>query len=235
MEFSEILSRHRYTTELHAHTFPVSACADFTPVQTVGFYKKAGVNSLTLTNHLNPNWVEGNPALRAKEYLSDYYRAQDAAGGDLNIILAVEIRFTENSNDYLVYGVDEDQISEFIKLIPYGIRNFYKEAKTERNLIIQAHPFRKNIVLAPLDCIDGIETLNMHPGHNSKNGIAMQVAKENNLIVSGGTDFHHEGHEALCLMRSEEEVTDSFQLAQTLKSRSAIFDCSGHIVLPYLY
>jgi len=235
MNFSNILSEYSYTTELHAHSFPVSACGDFSPEDVVSFYKEAGVSSLVLTNHLNPHWIEGNKKERAQEYLSDYKRAKEASNSDINVILGVEIRFPENDNDYLVYGVEESDIELFISLIPYGIKNFYKEAKRNTNLIVQAHPLRKNMVLAPLDSIDGIESINMHPNHHAKPSIAFKYAKDNDLIVTGGSDFHHKGHQALCLMRTEKEMLSSFDVAEQLKSKSAIFDCSGHIIIPYIY
>lgn len=235
MDFSQILNQYSYTTELHTHSFPVSACGEFTASEVVKFYKEAGVNSLVLTNHLNPLWMEGSPSQRAEEYLSDYRLAREAAGKEMNIILGVEIRFPENHNDYLVYGVCEEDLEQFISLIPYGIENFYKEVKSDKNLILQAHPFRKNMELAPIHAIDGIESLNMHPNHHAKPSVAFKYAKENDLIVSGGSDFHHKGHHALCLMRTQKEMKDSYDVAEALKSKTAIFDCSGHIIIPYIY
>ena len=235
MDFSRILQEYAYTTELHAHSYPVSACGDFSPADVVNFYKEAKASSLVLTNHLNPLWHDGNHKDKAKEYLSDYLLAKEAAGEDLNVILGVEIRFPENNNDYLVYGVSEDEIEFFISLLPFGIENFYKEAKNDRNLILQAHPLRKNMVLAPLSSIDGIESMNMHPNHHAKPSFAFRYARDNNLIVSGGSDFHHKGHHALCLMRTENEMKNSFDVAKALIEKKAIFDCSGHIIIPYIY
>lgn len=231
MDFSKIISDYGYTTELHAHSFPVSSCGDFTAEDVVELYKTAGVRSLVLTNHLSPfNCDEG-----AEYYLEDYRKARDAAAGAINVILGVEMRFCENSNDYLVYGVCEKDIPYFIELIPYGIENFYREVKNDRNVIIQAHPFRKNMVLAPEDSIDGIESFNIHPNHNSRVGIGARYAKRCGKLVTCGTDFHHAGHHALCLMRTQNEMKDSYDVAEAIKSRDVLFDCSGHIIIPYLY
>lgn len=231
MDFSQILIEYPYKTELHAHSFPASSCADLSPAEVVETYIEAGAHSLVLTNHLGPfNYDEG-----VEHYLDDYRKAREAAGDRLNVILGVEMRFTENANDYLVYGVCEEDIPRFIELIPYGIENFYKEVKNERNVIIQAHPFRKNIVLAPNGTTDGIESFNLHPNHNSRVGIGARCARLSDMLVTGGTDFHHKGHHALCLMRSKSEMKDSYAIAAAIKSREIIFDCSGHIVIPYLY
>ena len=231
MDFSQILTDYPYKTELHAHSFPASPCAELTPDEVVQTYIASGAHSLVLTNHLAPyNCGEG-----IAHYLDDYHKALEAAEDKLNVILGVEMRFTENSNDYLVFGVCEDDIPYFVELIPYGIENFYKQVKNERNVIIQAHPFRKNIVLAPEDAIDGIESFNLHPNHNSKVGIGARYAKLCGMLATAGTDFHHKGHQALCLMRSKNEMKDSYDVAAAIKSRDVVFDCSGHIVIPYLY
>lgn len=231
MDFSQILKQYSYTTELHAHSFPVSACGDFPAEEVVKIYSEAGVHSLVLTNHLTPsNCGEG-----ADYYLEDYRKAKEAAGDKINVILGVELRFTENINDYLIYGVCEDDIAGFIELIPYGIENFYKQAKNEKNLIIQAHPFRKNIERAPIGSIDGIESFNLHPNHNSKVAIGARYARENNLLVTCGSDFHHENHQAVGLMRTETEMKTSYDVADAIRSKNIVYDCSGHIVIPYIY
>ena len=231
MDFSQILKSYPYTTELHAHSFPVSSCGDFTAEEVVKVYAAAGVSSLVLTNHLTP----GNCGEGIDYYLSDYRKAVDAAKGKINIILGVELRFTENNNDYLIYGVCEDDIARFIELIPYGIENFYKEAKTDRNVIIQAHPFRKGIELAPDHAVDGIESFNMHPNHNSRVSIGSRYAKLSGGLVTCGSDFHHPGQHALALMRTEKEMKDSYDVAEAIRSKNVVYDCSGHIVIPYLY
>lgn len=231
MDFSQIIENYQYTTELHAHTYPVSACGDFSPAEVVKIYKEVGVRSIVLTNHLTPNNCDEG----VEYYLNDYRLAKEAAGNEINVILGVELRFTENINDYLIYGVCEDDISSFIELIPYGIENFYKEAKNDRNVIIQAHPFRKNIVRAPIGSIDGIESFNMHPNHNGRVAVAARYARDNDLLVTAGTDFHHENHAAMCLMRSPTEMKDSYDVAEAIKSKNVVFDCSGHVIIPYLY
>ena len=232
MDFSQILKDYPFTTELHAHSFPVSACGDFSAEEVVKMYAAAGVRSLVLTNHLTPN----NCGEGAAYYLEDYRKAKEAAKDhSINVILGVELRFTENINDYLIYGVCEDDIKNFIELIPYGIDNFYKAAKTGRNVIIQAHPFRKGIELASEDSIDGIESFNMHPTHNSRVGIGARYAKLSGMLATGGSDFHHQNHHALCLMRTQNELKTSYDVADAIKSKNVVFDCSGHIIIPYIY
>ena len=57
-------------------------------------------------------------------------------------------------------------------------------------IIIQAHPFRPYMVPAPPSLIDGVETYNGNPRHNSSNHLAMQYARDNGLKILSGSDFH---------------------------------------------
>ena len=225
---------YQYKTEIHAHTKPVSACSLITPERLVESYIDAGAHGVAITNHLDPKWLGGDTAELAQRYTADYFAAKKAAEGkDLDIIFGVEIRFTENDNDYLVYGISPEDTEEMIPLIGEGIEGFYKKFKNKRNLILQAHPFRNGMVRAPLNSIDGIEVFNMHPNQNSKVGFAAKYARDNDLTISGGSDYHDEGWHALCLLRTKERLRDSYDVADALRGRDVAFDISGKIILPY--
>ena len=139
---------------------------------------------------------------------------------------------SEVDNDYLIYGICEEDLSEIIKLLDYGIDNFYKEFKNDRNIIIQAHPFRNGMELANPKSIDGIEVFNLHPGHNSRIAFAAQYASAHDFIITCGSDFHHYGHEGISAILTKEPIKDSYHLAQILKSRDYIIDISGYKVIP---
>ena len=235
MDFKEILKDFRYTVELHAHTNPASYCGDFPANEVVDFYRAARVNTLAITNHFNSELTKGDLKENIKSYLADYHLAKESANGDINVALGIEIRFDGSNNDYLVFGIDEDELEFYASLTPYGIENFYKEAKNDRNVIIQAHPYRSGVTLAPVSSIDGIEAYNLHPNHNQRNALSAQHARANNLLVTGGSDFHHVTHHALCLMRTQNELKDSFDIADAIKSKNVIFDFSGSIIIPYIY
>ena len=236
IDFEKIANEYPYKAELHAHTSPVSRCSEIPVPDFVENYISLGCNSLVITNHLTPEYADPLfPDYNAEYYLSDYFAALEyAKDKNINIILGVEIRFPENYNDYLVYGVSPEDIEKMIELLPGNLENFYKEFKNDKNVILQAHPFRKKMVLAPLSSIDGIETMNMHPGHNSAVAVAAKYARDNGLLVSGGTDYHHPGHQGMCLMRTETPLRDSFDVAEAIKSKNFLFDLSGHLVVPYL-
>lgn len=235
MNFKDILTEYPFTTELHAHTNPASFCGDFPANEVVDFYRAAGVNTLAITNHFNSELCIGDLKENVKKYLDDYYLAKESANNDINVILGIEIRFDGSCNDYLVFGISEDELEFYAELTPYGIENFYKNAKNTHNVIIQAHPFRNGVTLAPVDSIDGIEAYNMHPNHNQRNALSTKHAKNNDLLITGGSDFHHITHHALCLMRTKNKLKDSYDVAQAIKSKDVVFDSNGSIIIPYIY
>ena len=207
-----------YKTELHAHTKPVSACSDIEIVDLVRIYKENGYDSVCVTNHFLTDMQGETSEDKVKWYAEGYYNAlEEGKRLGINVILGAEVRFTENFNDYLVYGICPEDLIKIYELLPYGIDNFYKEFKNYKNIIIQAHPFRNGMERADVKSLDGIEVFNMHPNHNSRVSLALKHAEENNLLVTCGSDFHHYGQECLCGILTEKPVVDSYELAEVLK------------------
>lgn len=230
------ISQYKYKTDLHVHTSPASNCGRVDVETTVGYYSELGFNSIVLTNHFNRDVF--NESKTEKEwldhYLNDYTQAKKLGENyGINIILGMELRFPENVNDYLIFGIDEQDVVRAYDYIDSSYEVFYKKFKNEKNVIVQAHPFRNGMELQRAELLDGIEVYNMHPGHNSNIGFAARLAAENpDFIITGGTDFHHDGHQGMCAMRTAEKISDSFQLAQILKSGDYFFDIWGDIILP---
>ncbi len=231
------LDAYKYKYDLHVHTSPVSPCGDFSPAEVVDKYIALGYNGVVITNHFHPKLVDKfeNPTDFAEYFLKDYRDAKEYGGKkDFDVILGIEMRFPENDNDYLVYGVSEEDVYRTLDFVFTDYETFYKEFKNEKNLVIQAHPFRKNCVLQNTDILDGIEVFNLHPGHNSAVGFASKSASENpRLLKTGGTDFHHETHQGMCATLFKERIKDSFRLAEVLKSKDYILDIWGNKITLY--
>ncbi len=230
------LKKYKYKYDLHVHTSPVSTCADFSPAEAAERYACMGFDGFVLTNHFTPLGLEKHSSGKdyAEYFLNDYYETK-IAGKKLgvDIILGMEIRFPENCNDYLVYGISEDDVYTCSEYLKSDYKTFYREFKSDKNIIIQAHPFRNNITLCDLDYVDGVEVFNLHPGHNSRLGIAAKLVKENpGLIITGGTDFHHEGHQGMCAMCTSKKIKSSIDLAALINSGNYIFDIWGNKIIP---
>ncbi len=220
-----------YKTELHTHTSPVSSCSEIEPKRLVNVYKENGYDSIVLTNHFTTQLRGETVEEKIKWYLEDYNKCcEEGKLIDLNVILGAEIRFTENNNDYLIFGICPEELIEIYKMLPYGIDRFYYEYKNEKNIIIQAHPFRDGMEIVKPESLDGIEVFNMHPNHNSRIGLAAKYAAKNNMLAICGSDYHHFGQECLCGIITEKPLKNSYDLSNALKSREYKMTIGGYIV-----
>ena len=233
----QLYSQYKYRIEMHAHTSPVSSCSEIPPKQLVDIYKPLGFDAVVITNHFEYNSRWPNKEEYIKAYINDYEQAkQYGQEQGLKVYLGAEIRFTECNNDYLIFGVDRQMLSEIYDLLPYGVENFRKSYLMPDSLFIQAHPFRDGMKLVDPSLLDGVEVFNMHPNHNSRVGFASIYARENNLsIITSGSDFHHPNkkHEGIASLRSATLPKDSFELASILKGGDYLLEVGkSNIIIP---
>ena len=231
-----IFDEYKYKIEMHCHTKPISSCGQLLPHEVAERYNKLGYDAIVLTNHFYKNEMyRKNKDEYIKFYLNGYRSFKEACYKyGIKTYFGIEIRFANvNVNDYLVYGITEDDVKIAANYLEGTIEEFYKGFKNEKNLIFQAHPFRSGMELKEPPCIDGYEVFNMHPGHNSAIGFAAkQAAKYKNLPIVGGSDFHEPGREgviSLCvktLPESEKELVD------ILKKKDFVFRIGESIILP---
>lgn len=220
----------QYLTELHAHTSEVSPCAHITAKELVDRYIEAGYSTLYITNHYHAHIIDSAGATweeKIAHYLSAYHIAKEYAGDRLHILWGCELRFAENHNDYLVYGLTE----EFLKANPdlhcMSLKTFSSFARENGLLLIQAHPFRKGMVIMRPEYLDGIEVFNGHKGHDSRNKIADMWARRYGLLRTSGSDFHNPDSETAGGIITDTPITSSAQLIETLRNGTYALHCSG--------
>lgn len=231
-----LFDEYKYKIEMHCHTKPVSSCGQLLPHEVAERYKELGYDAVVLTNHFykNDRYIK-NKADFLKFYLDGYESFKEACEKNgLKAYFGIEIRFANiNSNDYLVYGITEDEAEEAARYLEGTIEEFYKGFKNENNLIFQAHPFRNGMELKKPPCIDGYEVFNMHPGHNSAIGLAAkQAAKYKNLPIVGGSDFHEPGREGVISLCVKALPDDEKGLSDILKKKDFVFRLGESIILP---
>lgn len=238
-QFKEDLKNlYPYRIEMHAHTHIISPCSQISPEEMAETYSKKGYDAVVITNHFISELLQGDSKEEKLDiYISGYEQTKKAAEKfGLKVYFGAELRFTENCNDYLLYGVDKEILSVCYDYLDKGLAAFRNEIKLPHSVLVQAHPFRNGMELMNPALLDGIESFNMHPGHNSRVGIAARYLKENNLpIMTIGSDFHHKdmGHEAVSALRTKTLPNDSFELAKILRSGDYIFEIGENsIVLP---
>ena len=113
-----------------------------------------------------------------------------------------------------------------------SIEDFYKSFSCGDHIVIQAHPYRDDMICMPPETVDGYEGLNLHPTHNSRVGVAIKTANKAGKLMTAGTDFHDDGHQGMAAMRFQKLPNNSIELAHILKENDFIFDVWGSLMLP---
>lgn len=212
----------KYLYETHCHTSETSNCGKAPAADVVRHYKELGYDGIAITDHMHRYTFRklGSNATREEKtnhFLAGYREAKKYEDENFSVILGMEIRCTENDNDYLVYGFDEDfvdaqYLSEFSSL------EEIRKMVDDNNLILyQAHPFREGMVIVEPRLLDGTEVYNGHGGHDSRNEIAWAWAEKYNLPKLSGSDFHGETLMETGGIYLPERVTDSRRFCQLLK------------------
>lgn len=220
-----------YKTELHCHTSEVSKCSSVPAEQIVETYIEKGYSTLVITNHFSVyafNHIEDAPwSEKIDLFMSAYHNAVNASKGRINILLGMEYRNFFSNNDYLVYGVTEEFLRQYNldpenNLLQMRLKAFGEIAHEHGMLIFQAHPFRSGMEVISPNLIDGVEILNGHRRHDSRNDIALMWAKKFGLLKCGGSDAHQPGDEGTVALHSQKIIRTNDELLKVLKSRYSI-------------
>ena len=100
-----------YLYDPHTHTAETSKCGHLPAAEVVDRYAGHGFSGLVVTDHLHPEYLSRIDTDHNWDHVIDHYlagyRASKARGDELglDVILGAELRFPENDNDYLVYGI----------------------------------------------------------------------------------------------------------------------------------
>lgn len=231
-----LIRKFPYKTELHAHSSPASTCGQVSIPDLVRVYAEKGYSAAALTNHLSSSYVSRHGG---KEKYLDFIEneintaVEEGKKYNLNILWGAELRFiNESDSDFLLYGVDREILSNVIDSLDYDIETFAKKYKDPRSFLIQAHPFRDDQIRADPSLLDAVEVFNIHPNHNSRIILAEKHARENNKIITCGTDFHEYMHAGFSATRFKSIPRDSFDLVRLLRENDFIFQIGGCIVIP---
>ena len=220
----------QYKTELHTHTCLVSPCADTPLEDVVQRYADAGYTTVFVTDHYC-DYVIDNASdtweQKIEHYLSGYRAMKEMARGKFNVLLGCELRFLENFNDYLVFGMDEDFLRSHPELHKMSLKTFSAFAKANGLLLVQAHPFRSRMTVVKPQLLDGVEVFNGHRGHESKNYLANELANRYGLIKTSGSDFHHPTSVVSGGIMTDEPITSAKQLIEILRSGEYTLICQG--------
>ena len=209
----------------HTHTAETSKCGHLPAAEVVDRYVRSGFSGLVVTDHLHPEYLsridkdhDWNKAM--DHYLSGYHASKkrgDEVG--FQVILGTELRFPENDNDYLVYGIDEDWLRSNPYVCCMSAREFWQKFH-DQVLIIHAHPYRDGNTVVFEDAVHGTEIINGNPRHDNHNDLALDLARRHpGFFRLAGSDTHQAGDEARAGVILPEKPADSFAYKDLIEQR----------------
>ena len=230
----EFKNLYPYRLELHAHSSPASGCSEVPADELVRVFKEAGYDGIALTNHFIANSdYTGSKENTIEMFKKDIYLAQET--GDklgIKVYAGAELRFHNHSNnDYLFFGYTLDELPDIFDYLNTDLETFVKEYKKESSLLIQAHPFRNNMIRMNSDLLDAIEAFNVHQNHNSRVAVAAKYAAAEDKIMTVGSDYHHPGFEGISATRTKVLPKDESELISIVKNEDFIMEIGGRILL----
>ena len=184
-----------FQIDTHIHTSETSFCGNISAKDVVRNHKEAGYDGIIITDHYYDHFFERLGDMDWNEKIDHYRKGFHIAKeeGDrlgLKVFFGMELRFQENNNDYLVYGITEEYLRQQPKLYRYTLKEFRKVTEKENFFLVQAHPYRPGLIPMPAELLDAVEGYNGNARHNSRNDLAMAYAKEHGLPVTSGSDYH---------------------------------------------
>ncbi|MBR3934801.1 MAG: transposase [Clostridia bacterium] len=211
-----------YKYDLHVHTSQTSPCASMSGAEQARAYKDLGFAGIVITDHYYDGFFEKNASPTWSESMDKYFAGYFDAKkeGDkigLDVFQTAEVTLASLKLDYLVYGVDPNFFYKNEKLFNLSEKELIDLVHSAGGFVYAAHPFRGDKTECyPYGNIDGVEVINGNPLSN--NILAMEYAKERNLLMCSGSDAHNKGDAGLGGITTNIKVKNEVHLAEVLKS-----------------
>ena len=212
--------------ELHAHTAECDRVAQHSGAEMVRLYADAGYSGMVITDHyfsLFYEWFKDEfcPSDHKSiidRYLRGYHSARNEAERiGFSLLCGAEVRFDNTPNDYLIYGLEEDDLYTLPLLNRLKNLRELLAVLPGRAVIVQAHPFRVNMTVTDPELLFGVE---VHNGRTSpfRNKMARDYAEHYGKVMTSGSDFHKLKDLARGGIATPRAVTCSAELVELLKS-----------------
>ena len=209
----------------HTHTAETSKCGHLPAAEVVDRYVRHGFSGLVVTDHLHPEYLsridtDHDWNAVCDHYLSGYHASKkrgDEVG--FQVLLGAELRFPENDNDYLVYGIDENWLRSNPYICCMSAQEFFDKYH-DQALIIDAHPFRNGSAPVQETAVHGAEIINGNPRHENNNDLALALCRRHpEYYRLAGSDTHRAGDEAQAGVLLPEKPKDSFAYKHLIETR----------------
>ena len=175
----------------HVHSSGVSTCSHISCEQIVDKKMRLGYNGAVLANHCQPWYYPEEEHKNFVERVIEEYRRGKAYADEKGFLLylGLEVSLSEpHYADWLLYGVTEEFLRASPCLYTLTQRELFELCERWGIVLVQAHPYRQTPA-NPL-YMHGVE-INCSVGDLGKEPLVEAFAKENNLLITCGTDDHH--------------------------------------------
>lgn len=216
-----------YKTEVHLHTFPVSACSKLGADELIRLHKEAGYDTVIISDHFAKYHHEKQEAYLGKqlnweEYVDRFqtgYEEAKLAGEKYGVRVLFSVELSLGVDHFLLYGADRDFLVSRPDLYSLPVAEFYAYAKSRSVTVIQAHPLRDEKCTPYPEYVDGFEVYNSHPRHRNYNEEVQAIAERYpHLLRTAGSDVHQEvdvGGTAVLSEKPIESVEDYLALLRS--------------------
>ncbi len=217
--------------ETHLHTVEASACAKTAGRDYPSFMKRKGFDGIIVTDH----FFNGNSCIprdlpwreRVRRYCLGYEHALAAAVDmDFSVFFGVEFNF--QGDEYLLYGIGPDWLTEHPEIMDLGRRGVYEMVHEAGGIMVHAHPYRERgyldtIHLAP-GVSDAVEVYNAG-NEDYQNALDYVYAQELGVPMTAGSDIHHAVENPLGGMLFERKLTSSLDYARAVMAGEGLPVC----------
>lgn len=189
--------------DLHVHS-GFSTCASVTYRQAIDAYASVGIN-IVLCNHYTSLYTKALGGAYSKEeyplrFVEEFYRTRDyGEENGVKVFFGMEAAISLPNcyyAEFLIYGASPEFLLDNPYIYEYDQKELYDLCKKNDLFLVQAHPFRKEQRHFPHDmkCVDGVE-INCHYRFLREEQKVRELAKNNDLIITCGSDFHTLGQQ----------------------------------------
>lgn len=187
--------------DMHAHTSGISRCCRADAPEILTIAKNSGLDGIILTNHYQKCYLDGGKASDfAKKYVNEYlYTAECAEKIGIRTAFGAELTPEFDTRIHLLmYDIPFAAVLENPEMWELPLEEIYRLAKGYGGTLIQAHPFRNGATVLNTAFLDGIE-VNCHPVYKiSYREKIFETAKDADVAVSCGGDFHKDTYRPKC-------------------------------------